>query len=260
MRTARAAAWAVWAEWICKLRLPGLLVSWTAGQKLESPEKAPLTRGFLFLKRDAEHWIGDARKTTLARQMDRVLSGTYSKIKTNSRREFMAANPYTAPQSRVADIVEDAEYSTIKMWSAKGRIGRLRYLAYAAGASIMAGLVGSVAMATLGASAGAVVFALAYVALAVFSILIAIQRSHDMNWSGWMLFLAIIPFVALIWVFKSGSAGANDYGNPPPPNTTGVKILGLLFPIIAVIGILAAIALPAYQDYLERAQMQMQQQ
>jgi uncharacterized membrane protein YhaH (DUF805 family) len=158
----------------------------------------------------------------------------------------MAANPYTAPQSRVADIVEDAEYGTIKMWSASGRIGRLRYLAYTTGASLIVGGLSSVLTLALGPEVGMTLTLLAYIPLLVFCVLAGIQRSHDMNWSGWTILLALIPLVGLIWLFKPGSEGANEYGNPPPPNTTGVKILALLFPIIALIGIAAAIAIPAF--------------
>ena len=92
-----------------------------------------------------------------------------------------------------------------------------------------------------------------YMAALVFSVITAIQRSHDMDWSGWTVLLTLIPLVGLIWVFKPGSAGANSYGAPPPPNTTGVKILALLLPAIVIIGILAAIAIPAYVDYQNRA-------
>jgi Tfp pilus assembly protein PilE len=45
----------------------------------------------------------------------------------------------------------------------------------------------------------------------------------------------------------------NNYGAPPPPNPLGVKILGLLFPILFITGMLAAIAIPAYVDYQQRA-------
>jgi hypothetical protein len=59
--------------------------------------------------------------------------------------------------------------------------------------------------------------------------------------------LILIPLVGLIWVFEAGTRGRNDYGRPPPPNTTAVRLGVFLFPAIMVIGILAAIALPAYQ-------------
>lgn len=170
----------------------------------------------------------------------------------------MAANPYTPPRAQVADVGND-EVQEIKMWSASGRIGRLRYLAYTFGASFLVGLVGGVLGAAMG-TAGAAVMMLLYVPLLVFSVLAGIQRSHDMDWSGWMLLLAFIPFVGLIWIFKSGTKGPNRFGAPPPPNTTGVKILAFVMPVIAIVGILAAIALPAYQNYVKRAQEAQQNQ
>ena len=164
----------------------------------------------------------------------------------------MSSNPYQPPRAAVDDIEVAQEYQEIRMWSASGRVGRLRYLAYTTGASLIAGCVAGVLGGALG-GLGMILALLVYIAVIVFSILVGIQRSHDMNWSGWTLLLGIIPFVGLIWIFKSGSPGANDYGAPPPPNTLGVKILGLVLPIVFVIGILAAIAIPAYADYMKRA-------
>lgn len=168
----------------------------------------------------------------------------------------MAANPYEAPQSRVADIVEGAEYQEIKMWSAKGRIGRLRYLAYTTGATMIVALLSGVLTPIAGPGVAVTVTMIAYIPLLIFCILAGIQRSHDMNWTGWSILLAMIPLVGLIWIFKGGSEGANEYGGPPPPNTLAVKILGLLLPIVFFVGMVAAIALPAYSDYMQRAQMQ----
>ena len=85
------------------------------------------------------------------------------------------------------------------------------------------------------------------------SALLLIQRSHDMNISGWWSFAAFIPFVGLFWLFNGGTLGPNRWGAPPPPNTMGVKIIALFFPILAIIGIVAAVALPAYQQYTVRA-------
>jgi Tfp pilus assembly protein PilE len=50
-----------------------------------------------------------------------------------------------------------------------------------------------------------------------------------------------------------GVQGPNRFGNPPPPNTLGAILLALVLPLIAIIGIIAAIAIPAYMDYVERA-------
>jgi uncharacterized membrane protein YhaH (DUF805 family) len=164
----------------------------------------------------------------------------------------MSSNPYQPPRAAVDDIEAAQEYQEIRMWSASGRVGRLRYLAYTTGASLLAGCAAAVLGGGLGGM-GMVLALLVYIAVVVYSIMVAIQRSHDMNWSGWTVLLALIPFVGLIWIFKAGSAGSNDYGAPPPPNTLGVKILGLLLPIVFFIGIVAAIALPAYADYMRRA-------
>ena len=165
----------------------------------------------------------------------------------------MPSNPYSPPRAAVSDIETGQEYQEIHLWSASGRVGRLRYLAYGTGASILAGVAAGILGAVLGQSLGMVVAFLVYIVALVFSIFVAIQRSHDMNWSGWTVLLTLIPLVALIWVFKPGSEGTNDYGAPPPPNTIGVKILGLLLPIVFVVGILAAIAIPAYVEYTKRA-------
>jgi|SRR5688572_21378266 len=167
----------------------------------------------------------------------------------------MSSNPYAAPKAAVSDIDVAQEYQEIRMWSPSGRIGRLRYLAYSTGASIVAGLTAGAATSVLGETGAGVVVIVAYIVAVVFCVISTIKRSHDMDWSGWTALLTIIPLVGLIWLFKPGSERTNSYGAPPPPNTTAVKILGLLLPIIALIGIVAAIAIPAYADYTNRAGM-----
>jgi len=166
----------------------------------------------------------------------------------------MSSNPYAAPRAEVSDFEAVQEYQEIGMWSASGRIGRLRYLAYSTGAWLLVGTLAGALAAVLDPSLAMIVAAVAYIAALVFGVLTAIKRSHDMDWSGWTVLLTIIPFVGFIWIFKPGSKGSNDYGGPPPPNTTGVKILGMVLPVVFVVGILAAIAIPAYQSYTLRAQ------
>lgn len=180
-----------------------------------------------------------------------------------------AVNPFTPPRAEVADVHSAAtEFSTPKVWSASGRIGRVRYIAYLmvgylvflVGGGILAAIVGAVSSASVGIAA----FYLALIPYLVFSFMCGIQRAHDMGWSGWSVLLLLIPLVAFVWMLNPGSKGANRFGAPPPPNTTGVVVgawLSLGIPV--VVGILAAIALPAYQNYVTRAkaaQMQQQQQ
>jgi uncharacterized membrane protein YhaH (DUF805 family) len=166
----------------------------------------------------------------------------------------------------VADVHKSSSgYQDVKVWSASGRIGRLRYLAYLSIgylAMFAAGLIGGLVAGLAGSPmAVPVIVGIAAIPYAILSILLLIQRTHDMGWSGWLAFLTLIPFVALIWLFKAGTPGENRFGAPPPPNTLVIKIFGLIIPVIGFVGILAAIALPAYQQYTLRAKAaQMQSQ
>ena len=169
-----------------------------------------------------------------------------------------AVNPYAAPKAAVADVYDnESGVQPVKLFSAKGRIGRLRYLAYGLAGYLLMLLIaiafGAVAGALGKGSAAATLGLLATIPYFIFIILLTIQRSHDMDWTGWSAILAFIPLVGLIWIFNAGSKGGNRFGAPPPPNTTLVKIGGLAFPFIMVVGIIAAVALPAYQDYTKRA-------
>ena len=165
----------------------------------------------------------------------------------------MSTNPYAAPRAAVSDFEVAQEYQEIRMWSPGGRIGRLRYLAYFTGSMLLAGAVAGLLGAVLDPTLAGIVGIVLYAAVTVYSIITAIKRSHDMNWSGWSVLLALIPPLGLVWVFKSGTRGTNNYGAPPPPNTTGVRILGFLLPAVFIVGVLAAIAIPAYVDYQKRA-------
>ncbi|HEX7892478.1 MAG TPA: DUF805 domain-containing protein [Ramlibacter sp.] len=167
------------------------------------------------------------------------------------------ANPYAPPQAHVADRYEvDEGVQPVRTWSPSGRIGRLRYLAH-----MMVGYLAIIVPVFIGGFLqgmgmeliGTLLTASLGLAYFWFVIVKTIQRSHDMDWSGWTVILSLIPIVNLIWLVGSGTKGSNRYGAPPPPNTTGVKILGLIVPVIAIVGIVAAIALPAYQSYAKRA-------
>ena len=202
-------------------------------------------------------------------------------------------NPYAPPTATVADAVpsSSADFQPIKIFGTKGRIGRLRYVAYMFGANLILGLailtvvfVLSIVLGlSVAASGGAareeilalakvvgvvlwVVFGIGAALNLVFHIMIGIQRSHDMNLSGWAVLLTLIPFVMLYWMFAPGTKGSNRFGLPPPPNSAGVKVffgISIFFMVVAFLissSIVAAIALPAYADYVKRIQANQSQQ
>jgi len=153
-------------------------------------------------------------------------------------------NPYRPPLAGVDDVRTEAPHApgTVTVWSARGRIGRLRYLAYNTAAALLLGVVTSLAGPMRGA---AVVVALGAIPVLVLSALTAIQRAHDMDWPAWTAAMLLIPFVPLVWTFKAGTPGTNRYGPPPPPNSTAVKVLGLWLPLLGVVLGLASIVFVA---------------
>ena len=165
-----------------------------------------------------------------------------------------ARNPYLTPQAELDDAAE--EYQPVRVFSTSGRIGRVRYIAYSIGLtfliSFVVGIFTALLSSALGSAAGVFMFA-AWAAIVVVSILLTIQRCHDFNASGWLSILGLIPLVNLIFWFIPGTDGPNRFGNKTPPNSTGVIIVACIVPFIFVTGIVAAIAIPAYQDYAKRA-------
>ncbi|MFV0455101.1 MAG: DUF805 domain-containing protein [Pseudomonas sp.] len=170
-----------------------------------------------------------------------------------------ATHPYATPRAQVAEPMP--AYGELRAFSLQGRIGRLRYLAWSMTLSVAA--LALLAVAGIGFAIsqvlGVVLFAMIGIGFVVVSVQIGVQRLHDIGWSGWFLLLNLVPavgsFFPLVMLLYPGQADANRFGPPQPPNSRAVKILAALWLLVPVIGILAAIALPAYQQYLYRAGM-----
>lgn len=178
-------------------------------------------------------------------------------------------NPYSTPDAALA-MDQDATYEP-SIFSFSGRIGRLRYLAYGVGVQFLLMLilvpVGGLSMFSPEEQMSIIGFVgigVFYIAAIVFSVMFAKRRLNDLNRSGWWFLLFIIPIVnllvAIYLVFFPGTKGSNDFGPAPMANSIGIKIIGMIFPIIFLLGIIAAIAIPAYQDYVTKAQQSQHQQ
>ena len=162
-----------------------------------------------------------------------------------------AANPYRAPAAAVADASE--QYQEVRLFAVSGRIGRARYIAYTFGLSLLIMFIAGLGVAFLGGVGGILMMA-GYVVMFVLMFMLTIQRAHDFNTSGWLSLLVLVPLANFIFWFIPGTDGDNRFGAQTPPNSVLVLIGAWIIPVLFIGGILAAIALPAYQDYTKRAQ------
>lgn len=163
-------------------------------------------------------------------------------------------NPFQAPQAPVLDQNENT--TAPRIFTISGRLNRMRYLSYTMGLSILTMIVMGVLAAVLiplSATLGMVVVGAGYLFLIVLQFMLTIQRCHDFNASGWLSLLIFVPLAVFVFWFVPGTAGENKYDAPNPPNSTLVLIGALLLPIVAIVGILAAIAIPQYAEYTKRA-------
>lgn len=169
-------------------------------------------------------------------------------------------NPYSTPDASLSTGSSGTYQPTI--FSFNGRIGRLRYLAYNTGIYIalmivMVPLLGATGfMATgdfsaMGGGLASAVIIIFYLVAIIVSVMWGKRRLNDLNRSGWFILLILVPIVNLLlsiyMVFFSGTDGDNNYGPMPSANGLGVKILGLLFPVLMLLGFFAAILIPAMQ-------------
>ena len=174
------------------------------------------------------------------------------------------SNVYRTPEaSLVGDVVEDSYQP--KIFSFSGRIGRLRYLGYCFIVSLLGYVLiipGTVLMAGAGDNGVAqgvavLLMVIAYIGMMVMTWGYMVRRLNDLDKNGWISLLILVPLanlvLALYLIFAAGSPGSNSYGPAPVANPRGMILVALIFPAIFLLGIFAAIAIPAYQDYLQRA-------
>ncbi|WP_144394720.1 DUF805 domain-containing protein [Pleionea sediminis] len=168
------------------------------------------------------------------------------------------ANPYQSPDSNPklnGDVCEKMEFFNVSQ-----RIGRVRYLAYAGGYYgifiIPFGLSGGFLAIPSLEIVGMILAVITYIGLIVALVIVQIRRLHDLDKSGWYWLINLIPVINIIFalyvLFAPGTQGSNQFGPKPLPNNGGTWAAAFVIPVITIIGILAAIALPAYQDYADR--------
>ncbi|MEP1897044.1 MAG: DUF805 domain-containing protein [Alloalcanivorax venustensis] len=184
--------------------------------------------------------------------------------------------PYEAPSSALG-AGSDSRYQP-RLFQVKGRLGRMRYFVYAMTITLIVYAVFAAVTAfaaVAGQSAtepGGVMFPVLMIVLAVgglftavMSIIYGVRRLNDLNMSGWLILLMLVPLanfvMALVLLFVPGSKADNKYGPAPTANGGGViaALVIMLLVMVGWFGILGAVTIPAYQDYVERAQMHQMQ-
>jgi uncharacterized membrane protein YhaH (DUF805 family) len=163
------------------------------------------------------------------------------------------ANPYGAPRAAVDDAKE--EYQPVRIFAVSGRIGRARYITYSVGVSFLIMFIAGLLAALLG-PVGTALSVIAWIGVVVVSIMLTVQRCHDFDTTGWLALLALIPLANLIFWFIPGTDGRNRFGAKTPPNSVGVLIAVWILPVLFVVGIVAAVSIPAYQQYVMKAKQQ----
>jgi uncharacterized membrane protein YhaH (DUF805 family) len=169
------------------------------------------------------------------------------------------SNVYAAPGANFSSNDPVAE---TKMFAMNGRIGRIRWIAYMSSLWILA----SVAIVTFIKLVSLININLALtiskalpLTVWLIPLLVSRRRLHDLGLSALYLIGVIIPFVNLYFIFmlifKRGDEGNNEFGPEPAPNDRKVYLLAFIIPLIATIGIVAAVAIPAYQHYTKAARV-----
>src|SRR5262245_54939202 len=104
------------------------------------------------------------------------------------------ANPYRAPAAAVADASSGEEFQDVRLFGVSGRIGRIRYIGYTIGVSILGSALAGVLAAALGTFGAILAFAV-YIGMMVLMFTLTIQRAHDFNTTGWLSIVVLIPLV-----------------------------------------------------------------
>jgi uncharacterized membrane protein YhaH (DUF805 family) len=181
---------------------------------------------------------------------------------------YMSNNPYQTPAGQL-ETDDDQAFGEVSFFDPAGRINRLRYWAHTMvllfGTLLVGGIIAGI-MSFVSSSLGMGILGITYVVMIVFSFIVTIQRLHDMNYSGWLSILLLIPLASFIlWIMLiaiPSTPGRNRFGLQPPPNKTWHWIAGLVMPIVTVVatvGLLAAIAIPQYQRYVEKSKAAQEQ-
>jgi uncharacterized membrane protein YhaH (DUF805 family) len=164
-------------------------------------------------------------------------------------------SPYTAPAASV--VAGQQALNQPIIFSTKGRIGRLRYLAYSSGLMmlwiLLMVIIYSISSAAgistdyMGMSGNHTAFSvITGVPVGILLIVFTKRRLNDLNRSGWWQLLNIIPLLnillAIYLIFFPGTLVSNNFGPAPAENSPGVIILGSMALMLVIIMVIVGIS------------------
>lgn len=169
-----------------------------------------------------------------------------------------AIDRYAPPTAPVADMAaQHGASGAMKLFSAQGRIGRARYLAYVSGAFLLkvvgSALLSASMMSGTAEAWNALVAIVMVLAVLWFVVVTGIKRCHDLNLSGWWTITIILPVIAFVWAFVPGTRGGNRFGPPAPPHGLGVTLLAGAVPLLLVISVAGQMAMMLYEKHSQSA-------
>ena len=110
----------------------------------------------------------------------------------------------------------------------KNRIGRLVYLGWMLPICVISGFLTTYVREELYGDEASTALLWIGIISAAFAAFPIVKRLHDLNKSGWLWLLGLIPLVNLIFgiylLFGKGTADSNDYGNPPTKLLRKIRI------------------------------------
>lgn len=84
---------------------------------------------------------------------------------------------------------------------------------------IVASIIDNIAGTTMSNSPYGLIYILYGLFIFMPSLAVSVRRLHDINKSGWWIFISLIPLIGGIWLIvlqaTEGDSGSNEYGNDP---------------------------------------------
>jgi uncharacterized membrane protein YhaH (DUF805 family) len=159
--------------------------------------------------------------------------------------------PFAEPGS-APGVPGSVDFYDPALFALDGRIGRVRYFAYCCAMSGLGLLAAGVIVLACAGVTMMLLLGLLYVMIVGASLILFVRRLHDLDRSGWMSLLLLIPLVnvalSLYATFAPGTSGLNRFGQAPKPNSQKLVAAAVGAPFFIVMLSCAAPMIPALRD------------